>query len=515
MQHGGSLLFIVLFEYQIFMRTNKSLLILAVSSVLFVQYSWSEPVHQEAKLIQNLDDQRMQNQMTDSIQEQWRRNTPTKEQPLQEQPPQEQTVNLDDAELIQQPFLLTRALSSAVLMHQMQDVAYLLPLYQKLPEQQQDVFLVTWANAILLEKQGEYRQAAEIYQALLSQRQHFVPLRLRFALMLYAQKKYQQAQSQFAQLTQQSLPKDVLFAIEKYQQTIKEQYDWQVQLGANLINDKNINNAPKNRDLGGGWIAPEPQAAQGLSAWINTYKKWPTKQDVYVDFRNFWQIKQHWKNKGYNEVTANFAFGVGHQNQTTEVSIAPFVERSWYADGQKEGKLSYFSQNYGISLRWYEQFSPRWQGYVLAQYAKQYYPTRPHLDGFNVSLNTQMNYFPDHHALNRMWFFGVDYQKKQAQQKDDSFVRANVKAGVLQNWESGWAMQAMMNVAKKEHQQAGFFGKVQQNHEYGTQVSLWHNRWHWYNLTPKLTWQYQKVDSNLPLYRYEKQNVFLELQKRF
>lgn len=40
------------------------------------------------------------------------------------------------------------------------------------------------------------------------------------------------------------------------------------------------------------------------------------------------------------------------------------------------------------------------------------------------------------------------------------------------------------------------FRITQRNKEYGVQVSLWHRALHFKGITPRLTWQYNKVKSN-------------------
>ncbi|TJY49520.1 surface lipoprotein assembly modifier [Histophilus somni] len=67
----------------------------------------------------------------------------------------------------------------------------------------------------------------------------------------------------------------------------------------------------------------------------------------------------------------------------------------------------------------------------------------------------------------------------------------------------------------KNYRSAGFFNKTQRNRELGVQVSVWHRAVHWQGLTPRLTWSYTKTDSNIPLFRYNKQRLFLEINKQF
>jgi len=58
-------------------------------------------------------------------------------------------------------------------------------------------------------------------------------------------------------------------------------------------------------------------------------------------------------------------------------------------------------------------------------------------------------------------------------------------------------------------------GKIQKNDEYSSALTLWHRDLHFFGMTPKVTWQYQKVSSNHPFYSYDKNRVYFEMSKTF
>ena len=55
----------------------------------------------------------------------------------------------------------------------------------------------------------------------------------------------------------------------------------------------------------------------------------------------------------------------------------------------------------------------------------------------------------------------------------------------------------------------------QRNNEYSASVSLWHEQFHYAGFTPKVTWSYSKTKSNMAIYSYDKNQVFIEVGKSF
>lgn len=423
----------------------------------------------------------------------------------------EQTIVLDEAQLADQPQLILRGLMAALLNHQPDDVAFFLPLYQKLPQNTQEPLILQWSQALIAKHRGDYKQAINSYQQAVTAYPKVPALRLQLATTLFANKQYKQARHHFEQLKENELPDAIGQLVQGYIQAITNQQQWQPYGGLQFLQDKNINNAPKNSDLGGGWTAPKPESATGVGLVAGVNKDWALNDGIYTKTQLEAQTKYYWDNKGYNEVTARLSAGIGYQDARADVSISPFVEQSHYADGNKQGKLSTFSRVKGLSLAGTYWLSPSWQGGIQAQFAKQDYLSRQHLDGNFSSLGASLVYTP---KPNRYWFFGGDYHRNNAQAADDSFIRQSIKFGVGQSWQD-LSLQFQANHAKKSYRGVGFFGKIQQNQESQLSLSLWHRQIRLLGMTPRLSWQYQKVDSNISLYDYNKSHVFLQMDKRF
>ena len=116
---------------------------------------------------------------------------------------------------------------------------------------------------------------------------------------------------------------------------------------------------------------------------------------------------------------------------------------------------------------------------------------------------------------NQYWFVGVDYSRDNARDKSDAYSRKGGRIGWGQEWSFGISTRVSLNYAERDYKAADFVQIKQQNKEYGAQISLWHRNFHLWGVTPRVTWAYNKVDSNNPFYSYDKNRIYLEVSKRF
>lgn len=423
-------------------------------------------------------------------------------------------VLLKEEELGQHPDVVVRAMLAAVLQANGDNVAFLMPYYRDLPASQREDLVVTWAEAVMARHQQRLPQAIRLYRQILVERADLVPIRLQLATTLFANKEWEAAENQFHKLrSEKDLPASVVAHIERYLLAIQEQSQWSFNGGLTYLNDKNINNAPKQTDLGGGWQADKAESGSGVGFHLGVGKKWAWHQGVFNELRFETQGKYYWDNKRYNEMNARVSAGMGKQNARQTWVVLPFFEQTLYAGGKKNSKsLHRFARSHGMALEWSHWLTPKWQSSVYAEMAKQVYETRTHLNGRQHFIAGNVMYLPN---AKQYWFAGLDYSNSRARDGDDSFVRKGMRVGWGQEWPKGISTRISATYAKRDYQAAGFFRKVQHNKESSVQASVWHRGLHFWGITPRLTWAYQKVNSNLPLYTYDKHRMFIELNKQF
>ncbi|MDO5059825.1 MAG: surface lipoprotein assembly modifier [Neisseria sp.] len=424
------------------------------------------------------------------------------------------TVELDESALAEHPDLLHRAVSAALLTGNTENAAELLPFYRKLPPEQRNEDVLQWAEAAAARYRGDYRASVRAYRKVLAAQPDSFDVRLQLAATLFDNGEWEAAQQQFEKLkSSEELPEQVSTLIEQYLAAIREQDRWQFYGGASYLNDPNINNAPKNRDLGGNWQAPEAESAQGISLNAGISKRHSLPHGFFTEARADGSSRYYWDNRKYSEASLRLSAGGGFQDARHTLTLLPFAEQAWYAGGREHDKsLKRFSLAKGLAADWRYRFSPQWQSSLAAEYAENRYRTRTHLNGHSASASATLYYTP---KPQQYWFAGIDAAKVNTQQDDDAYTRKGVRAGWGQEWPLGFSSRLSAGYGERRYQGVNFFNIVQRNKEYSAQASLWHRAVHYRGLTPRLTWAWQKTDSNHALYRYQKQRLFVEVSKQF
>lgn len=423
------------------------------------------------------------------------------------------SVSMTAEELGNHPDLVMRAIAMAVLQNNFDNVEFLLPYYEKVPEHLKETLLLEWARGMIAEKQGDAKKSVRHYRIALSENGEAGLLRLRLAIALFANKEFTASEDQFTKLlSDKDIPDQLAQVIQDYLTAIKRQNRLSVSGGVNYLSDKNINNAPSNPDLGGGWTAPKPQSAHGVGYNFDVDKKWRLPDGFFGQARLNTYGKLYTDNKSYNELSVRVSAGMGHEDARHTFALLPFVEKNYYAGDSADDELRYFSQAKGVTAEWSYWITPKWQSSLYGEVAEQDYATRIHLNGLSRSGGGNVLYLAN---AQRYYFAGLNFNRTDVRDGEDSFVRRGFRVGMGQELGYGFSTRLSAGIAEKDYRSAGFFGKIQQNDEYEASVSLWNKKIHYAGITPRVTWQYQKVDSNLPLYEYDKNKVFIEMSKQF
>ena len=114
-------------------------------------------------------------------------------------------------------------------------------------------------------------------------------------------------------------------------------------------------------------------------------------------------------------------------------------------------------------------------------------------------------------------YFGssLDLMRRDVGAEANSYKRYGGRVFWGQEWPKGFATQASLSLAKRKYQ-APWLGIVRRSDkEWNANVSLWHKAVHFYGVTPRLTFNYQKTKSNIPIYSYDKNITYIELDKSF
>ncbi|WP_192894305.1 surface lipoprotein assembly modifier [Rodentibacter pneumotropicus] len=425
--------------------------------------------------------------------------------------PKRENISMSSAELQQHPDLIIRGLVPAVLQNNAKAVEILLPFYKNLPNQ--DPTLLAWSESILARHQGNFSLAAERYRTLFSQHSHIIALRYQLAQALFLNNDNEAAKDQFQKLRAEDISQESIQIIDQYLSALNKRNQWKVNGGISYLNESNINNAPKSGTKIGNWNAWEKESAQGFSYYLNGEKKWSWANNVFTKLQLEGQGRYFWNNRKYNELNLRVGAGLGYQTARFENLLTPFTEKRWYGGGSSGGEsLKQYAKNSGIRLETNYWLNEKWQISTALEYGEQRYNWRKHLNGNNYLWSNTLLYTPQ---SGQYWLIGIDYNRENTRDHDNAYQRKNIRLAWGQEWSLGISSRLNLAYARRTYKDIDFFQIRQKNNEYFTALTLWHRDFYFLGITPKLTWTYQKIKSNHPFYRYDKNRVYLEMSKIF
>lgn len=484
-----------------------SLFALMLSSHLYAEINTSNT--NQRRIDQRLNDQRIQTESQVNYSQQTANNVSTQAVISSNQ------ISMKKDELAQRPDLIVRALILAVMQGNGSTVDFLLPFYQNVPAEMKDPLLTKWANAISARNQRNHSQAIRHYRQLLADKTDIPMARFQLAVTLFENNELEASEDQFQKLRSENLSEDSRATIDQYLDAIRQRDRWAFGGGFTFLNDRNINNAPKKETTVKGWKSNStPESGQGIGFNADLGKKWSWGNGFYNEFRLALNGKYYWNNKKYNELSTRANFGLGYQNAKWNISLLPFMEQMLYAGGSNQSQsIKRFSKTSGATLENVYWLSPKWQLSQTYEYGEQRYTRRKHLNGNYHFLSAGVTFLAN---AKQYWFANLNYNRTSTRDRDDSFIRKGVSLGWGQEWGQGLSTRLSVSYARKNYKAPmPIFGITQRNKEIGVQASIWHRAIHYKGITPRLTYSYNKVNSNHAFYRYDKQKIFIDLSKRF
>lgn len=423
-------------------------------------------------------------------------------------------ISITTDELVQQPQLLHSAMITALVTNHAENASFLLPIYKKLPLNEQHDQIILWAEAMSAKAKQNHPEAIRLYRTLIATHPQSQPIRFQLAVALFENRETEAAEDQFRKLQADKLPPQIANVISQYLNAISTQDKWHFSGGLTYLNDPNINNAPASGTTYEGWTAPKKESAQGIGFNFDADKKWSWGNGFFHEFRFNGSGKYYWNNKKYNEYSTRGSLGLGYQNAKHKITLLPFLEQMWYSGGSsKSESAKRYSKTGGINTRWQYWLTPQWQTSLSYEYGEQRYTRRQHLNGNYHFIAPSVYYYPN---SQQYWFAGANFNRTSTRDSDDSFIRRGVTLGWGQEWQNGLSTQLSVSYARKQYRgKMPIFDIVQRNNEYGVQASLWHRAVHFWGITPRLTWHYSKAKSNHPFYSYDKNRVYVEFSHTF
>lgn len=399
-------------------------------------------------------------------------------------------------------------------------LAKLSELYQKVEDR--DESLIEWAEAALLAEK-DLAKSIRAYRTLAAKFPENDFIRFQLATTLFYNQEFDAAQEQFQKLRASSNSSQEDIAVfDQFLDRIASKNKWNFSFGLQYLNDQNITDSA---DVGttmvlpsGGILVQETpkETGRGINYNIGVNKQWSLNKGKFVELDTNINHKYYWDNKKFNELQAFAGVAVGHADARLKLQVQPYVTQRWYAGGSSETgtKLKPYTQSIGTSFMGSYWLKPSVK--YTANYNVSYEKYRDQrlgerYDGSSQTLSNTIMWLP---SPRQFWGAGIDFTKRDAKNDVSSYYRNNVRAFWGQEWPKGFATRVNTSIAKRNYREGNFLGK-QKNTEYNTSVSLWHKAVHFKGFTPRLTFNYQKTKSNIPLYSFDKKQLFLEVDKTF
>ena len=394
----------------------------------------------------------------------------------------------------------------------------LLPYYQQVPNY--DPSIIDWGNAIITARRGDLDEAVVMYRKINAQLPEVKVLRFQLAMALYFNRQYDAAESEFERLRSDTTVEEDLKVINGYLEAIRQQDRWSFNGSISYIDDSNIANTPEEGTVIVGpdgstltYTTPR-ESGKGLDFSFGADRKWLYDSKLFTAVHLNSYGKYYWDNKNYNDITAGVGVGVGYQNAVTEVELQPFYNNRWYGMGrQGDGSLDNYAETKGVNLNLNQWLTPKMRYQGLARYSEtNYIDLYKFNDGEDILLANTLVFYPNGQQF---WTLGADYSTRDTEDQSSAYDRPGFRIGWGQTWPKGYVTNVNVGYAKRDYKAEDFFGIQRENKEYNMGITAWNRGFSILGLTPRVSWNFNKVESNSPFEEYSKNDVSVELTKTF
>lgn len=423
----------------------------------------------------------------------------------------EQVIELSGADLERYPQIAYQGLIQSLVDRDMQGIRLFLPAYQKLANA--DPAFIRWAQAVQAWHDDEYRTAIKHYRWLIAHYPDNEIIRLQLAMVLFDNQDNEAAEQQFQKLRSGKLPSWSEQVIDGYLKRIQQRDFWTFSTALSYVNESNINNAPPPGTRLHGWTPALPESATGFSYGLDVGKTWSFVNGIFSAYRFSGHGKRFWNNHKYDELTLRNSAGLGYRDNDVTLALLPFFEHRWYGgDSGGQDGLRPYATMHGIQVESRYQLTAHWLLYGGGEYGINRYNRKKYLNGNEYELSATAIYFPQ---PDQYWLLRTSYNQQTSRDLDDSYYRYGVRLGWGYEWPYGISSQLQFAYGRKQYRGKDLFRILQKNHEYSGIITLWHRGLYFWGVTPKISWLYQKTDSNHPFYEFDKSRIFLNLSKDF
>jgi len=295
---------------------------------------------------------------------------------------------------------------------------------------------------------------------------------------------------------------------------IKKSQQWQPTLNFSYEATDNVNQASDLKELVLGeatFIRSDeslPQDAHGIRYNVGAAQEKNIKGNHYIYTNAELGGVNYWDNHDYSEITLQTNLGYRYKDIRQSWGVITTIEQNLLGGSQ-------YNQNYAATLEYNRQISNQWQISGSISHLQKRYE------------DDDVANFYDGHANSTAWillyqpqpkwlvYAGADFTRDDLTDQAESSDRQGIHGGMAFSGDQ-ISVRSSIRYAQRDFLADNFFyGKKRKDDEYQFSTTIGHKSLNWHGFKPKLNYEYQKIDSNLPLYERSNSTFFVKVDKNF
>jgi len=432
-----------------------------------------------------------------------------------EAPPPPVKRTLTEPDLRRDPRLASLVLGELLRRRDWDAIERILRFYPQI--EGHDPLMVFYMQGALDRQRGRPAQAILAYREMVARAPELHNVEFDLAAMLYEDKQYREAQAILDRLRRQDdLSAGLRGAVEHYLARVESQQRWRGGMKLGYTYNDNVNNASDGRILYL-WGLPfrkreedMPQAANGTAYDAQLRRDINLSGHHFLTFVTGLNGTHYEESPRWSESSASFRVGYRYQRARDWLAVQPRAGQQWL-DRKPYRRQGGASVEYG---RW---LTPSWQ--IAASYAwmhKDY-------DSANLRLyegDLHVGSATLVHALSpkTVLYGNLDLQRDVLKRPDESSRRYGLGLGLIREWNAAVSLRLDARYGQREFDDRNLWDltKVRKDREFQAEAEVAVPRLRLGGVTPKLAYQYFRVDSNIQsLYSRTGQQLSLLLEKAF
>ena len=402
-------------------------------------------------------------------------------------------------QLLANPKLLERAMYSVLRNQNIAQIQVILPIYERSPNPDAD--LVNFAKALIAHSEKNYGEAVNYYRKVINVHPYSKMTRLYLASALLNDKQYDAALSQYERLKHANLPVQLHNQIIYSILGIKGRENWRFGLSGYYVLSKEDD---KNK------------RGIHLDLWAN--KRFNLKDNFYTGV-NLSSNSEIYFNQHQDDWHSLYsALNFGYEDANKDLRISPFYK---YALVDKHK----YSHTTGVKFLVDYNISDKLESISQVSLGRETLAKKYFYSGKRHNFSQTFVYSP---SANTSLSFGGSFYQYDARDDYDNYSKKSLHLGWGQDWWKGISSRVSLTFSKRIYKAENYFkqsiyhsmtnknlsGKREDKEIY-TSISVWKRAWHFWGLTPKLTWSHSKIRSNDPFEGGGNTNMYIEFSRDF